>query len=250
LGRNKRLLALLLFSVYLISCGIDEFYYLPQVPENNINTSFNTDATVILPPIPSQFYYADGYLIFYKIYISDHPTSSEITTQPEMLRINNALNSDFIALSSFTNPANQSIVTHLTTFTNRSFFELELEGEDLRRLLSNRGGNFSIHFPPIIGVSPFLSFTDGTGNTVTYDLFRNSDLNFEPDQLFFYSDELVEYTDTLNAINNDVSLRLDRLSGHAYVSMYLVAKGSNPVNFQTILSKPTHINIFKLSNAN
>jgi len=253
-------LILFLLPVYFSACGIEEFYYLPQVPQANIHTSFNTEANVKLDPLSEV--YASGYSIYYRIYISNHFTTAGgiDIPQSEMSTINSSLNSDFTNFISFTDPTNYSSLPNSNTFRSRTYHELELQNKNINDVLSKRRCEFKLNFLQFAGECPTLILLDSDTQEEleSYNLFRNSGngnnngINFtpEPDQYFFYSAELVDKTDLNAGINNDVLKRSDSLSGHAYVSMYIVAIGSNPTNFTRLFSKPTHIGVFKLPDVN
>ena len=227
----------------LISCGIEEYYYLPQVSENNIIRSFNTHAEINFPPIPSEYYYAANYKIFYKIYISDFNTEADIT--PDLMPgINPTLASDYRMFEPITDPTNTTSITSINTFRNNKYYELQLEGEDINNILSKAGGSLSISFSPVTGFIPTVSF-----GGQTYNLLRSSSLiSPEPrNNLYFQNtQELRNYSFAADINKNaDVAGRAGT-SQLAYVSMYIVASGTNPVNFTGIYSKPTHISVFKL----
>ena len=252
-----------LLPVFLLTCGIDKFYYLPQVSQGDIRVSFNTSADISLSRLsnnPEYSSYSPTYSIFYRIYISNALRNAEIQ-QSDMSTINSALNSDYSAFYSLTDPTNYSALTTANTFKNRNYHELELDDNaNLGNVLEN-GGSFKINFPQSSGDRPSLI---DNSNDVSRNLFRNSGngnnngLFFtpEPDRYFFYSAELIEKTDiqiTSGGINNDLVLRNSSKDenniGHAYVSMYIVAVGVAP-DFSRVLSKPTHIGVFKLPDLN
>jgi len=232
----------ILLAVFLFSCGIEEYYFLPQIPQTNITTTGNTGAVINLPPI-SQYYYATNYSIFYRVYISDFLTDSSIS-QSQRAQINPSLASDFNALEPVANPANASAVTSSNTFRNRNFFELEFDGESISSVLPADGGRLNIVFPTARGDFPTVSFDGGQ----EIRLRRSSNLTSpEPrdDLSFRNTPELNSYANAVSTINADVAGRSGN-SQYAYVSMYIVAVGYDNTLFTQIYSKPTHISIFKL----
>jgi hypothetical protein len=243
---QKTLVIFVLCLLFLLSCGINEYYYLPQVPENGIERIFNTEAKINIPSnlLNQVDHYATGYVIFYKIYISNVPFG----TITEILNNNPRINSDYIMLFPYTDPSNTTSITSLTTFSGRGFYELELEGTNIRNtVLSKNGGNFSIQFPPINGEIPYLEYN---GNR--YFLFRSNGggtFNPKPDRYFLSSSDLNEYANAVSTINADVSGQ-SGISEFAYASMYIVAVGQDPRNFSRLYGKPTHINIFLLASLN
>ena len=79
---QPNILIVILLAAFILSCGIEENYFLPQVPEAYISRELNSDAMLIIPSI-DQYYYALNYTIFYKIYISGHSTSGAIQSAEE-----------------------------------------------------------------------------------------------------------------------------------------------------------------------
>jgi len=262
--QGKLLFLLVLFPFYLLTCGIDKYYYLPQVSQGNIKMTANTEAEVYLPRLSNNSEYSSynpGYSIFYRIYISNNLINAEIQ-QSDMSTINSTLSSDFSAFFSLTDPTNYSSLTNASTFKNRNYHELELDSANISEVLTGNGGTFKINFLPIVGERPAIIDTgrkdSNTGEDYTRYLFRNSGsgnnngiiFTPEPDRYFFHSPELIEKTDipiASGGINNDVALRNNRKDefDYAYVSMYVVAVGVAP-DFSRIISKPTHIGVFIL----
>jgi hypothetical protein len=231
-------------SVFLLTCGIEQYYYLPQVPEINIRTEFTTSAVITLPSL-TNYDYAFNYLIYYRIYTSGHDEPGTINTSSIRSIISSDLAGDYNAIYPNTDPTSTASGTPANTlFDNRKYFKLELEGVDIDNILSKGGGNVRISFPQSLGDYPELSFNDGT----PYRLYRSGDLiSPEPkgDRYFRNTADLRAFEKAISTINADVSARSGLLD-YAYVSMYIVAKGIHTVQFTPIYSKPTHISIFKL----
>jgi len=232
----KRLKMPVIFSAFffLFSCGIEEYYYLPQVPESNITRLSNTEAKIIIPSIGTLpgdvFYYATGYTIFYRIYISGSYTTGEITTTSQMDQINTSLTNDYNTFYPYTT-TNNTLVISENTFRNRGYYALEFSSN---YTIPKSGGILEFEFPAA-GV-PIAKIAN-----INYNLLRTSSAP-QPDRNFFYSTELNQIANSSN--NPDVARNTSE--GYAYVSMYIVAVGTNQDNFTPIYSKPTHINIFRL----
>ena len=238
----------LLFSAAFFSCGIPEYFYLPQIPEVNVTTTLNTEAAIVLPPISDDYYYAGNYTIFYRIYTSNFPTESST----ELSQISPALSSDYNAYYEATNPTNTSVITSLNTFRNRNYFELEFEGVDIAAILPKGGGILRISFPTLSWDYPVASITSINDGEQYFRLRRSSQLiSPEPrEDLSFRNTPQLRELENANAnINADVAGSTGETQ-YTYVSMYIVAKGVNPDNFTSIYSKPTHISVFKLTDAN
>jgi len=246
----KRLKTSVIFTLCLLallSCGIEEYNYLPQVPESNITTNL-TDKADITTPSLTGISYATGYVIYYKIYI----ISTELGTVSELISNNTRISSDYNALYSYTNPSNASSIPSINTFKGRGFYELELEKADIKdTLLTTSGSSFSIQFPLTDGKPPFIDSEDNP-------IYRSTDggaFNPKPTgagyRYFFSSPEMNDYANAIPTVNADVSGQ-SGVSEFAYASMYIVAVGTNQNkgNFSRLYGKPTFINIFKLPRIN
>lgn len=232
---------ILLTGVLFTTCGIEEYYYLPQVPENSITPDSNIGATIIFPAI-SSYYYARNYEIFYKIYISDH-------LAPAFIPINNfslihpSLYSDYYYFSAFTNPVTSSTIS-ANTFRNRNYFQLALDGININSQLSASGGTLRIEFLPLTGPYPIAAFNGGPEIKLRRSLNLISPQP-SSDLFFRNSSDLRAFSNAISNVNADVAGQSSD-PPYAYVSMYIVAVGTHPANFTPIYSKPTHINVFKL----
>jgi len=244
-GKMKQRRLLLIFTLCLLtllSCGIEGSYYLPQISESSVGRVFNTAATVQVPAIDmTEHYYASNYVIFYKIYIS----SLDSNTIIDILNNNSRIASDYSALFPYIDPTSTSSIPSLNTFSGRGYYELELEGADIRKtILTTGGGLLNIQFKPIPGERPSVIF-NATREFILYRSNGGGTFNPKPDRYFRGSSDLNDYTNAMPTINADVSAQ-SGTTEFAYVSMYIVAVGQNPDNFSRLYGKPTHINIFKL----
>jgi len=240
----KKLAILFLFSFFL-SCGIQEYYFLPQVPENNISSILADSAKIILPSI-TQYYYAENYSIFYRIYISGENLSS--IQESNMSSINPELARDYNSLLRYTDSTG-TLVTNANTFDALKYYEIELDGKKVEDIFTKSGGTLDISFPNSPGSYPTVSLNSGDA----INLLRSGQLRspLPRDDLSFrnYS----ELNDNANATaenNADVAGRADITQRYAYVSMYIVARGYNNELFSQIFGKPTHIHIFRLPEIN
>ncbi|WP_461254980.1 hypothetical protein [Treponema sp. R80B11-R83G3] len=234
------------FCFFLLTCGIDEYYYIPQVPEEVITSEKNTKAVINIPPnlLNDVSHYATGYVIFYKIY-----TSNDDNDSIEILKRFPRISSDYTGLSSYTDRTNATSIPSSTTFSGRGYYELD--GINIGTVLSINGGSFSINFDPIPGVEPYIEYR---GNKLIL-LRSNGEGKFNPepeDRYFFSTDDLKDYEKSSQrnpTINADVSGE-SGIPQNAFVSMYIVAVGRHPRNFTRLYGKPTHISIFKLPQEN
>lgn len=240
----QKLVILASVLLVLVSCGIDEFYYLPQLPEDYITRNMNTEAVINLLPI-DEHYYAGSYTIFYRIYLSETNNDGYIT-QEIMPSISSSLSADYSILYSLTDPLNTTAITSSNTFSNRGFYEVEFDGRSITEVLSRNGGEIRILFPTATGEFPKAILSNGE----EIILNRSGKLiSPEPrnDRSFRNTSELRENESANANVNADVAPRPGSTPDYAYVSMYIVAAGTNPTTFSPVYSKPTHINVFRLT---
>jgi len=247
-------LVIITLCLFFTTCGIEDLYYLPQVPENGINTTFNTSAKMTIPTnlLNSVDYsYATGYSIYYRIYFSN--TDDDNINENIKITNNNypGLSTDYNYLYPYTNSTDTTSITSSNTFRSRGYYELELENKDITTFLKS-GGTFDIQFPIIYreGEKPSIEYNN---NGIKINLLRSDDrggFNPRPDKYFLNSDDLQKPEYANSTFNADVWINNNFDNNVAYVSMYIVAVGTNPTNFQAIFGKPTHIGIFKLTPSN
>ena len=246
---------MLLIIFIFTACGIEEFYYLPQVPQENISVELNSNALIIIPAISSEFYYASGYLIFYRIYLSD--VLLETINENNFAKINPSLLSDFNFLSSYTDVTSNTILTTSATFTGRNYYELDYKIE-IDFEMNKNGGNLSLNFPPEENAFPTATFTpsDKIQSAAenlkrSVDVIRDSQTNIsEPNRYFRNTVELCNNSNAVSAYNADTAPLQNKNPEYAYTAMYIITTGQNPETFTRIYSKPTFIGVFKLPDAN
>jgi hypothetical protein len=236
----------------LVSCGIDDYFYLYPVPVGNIQVQSNSYATVILPNINLQdFYYFTHFTIYYRIYISDIQELAALQlSQPILNGINPVLSTDYFYIFPYTtsNTQNTQVVnTSISTmFRNRSYYTLALENADIENNVldaSSLGRTLTLDFLQTPGTVPSLLIND-----VRYNLFRsngNGVFNPLPDRYFINSSQLHAGENATSAINADVVDKSVSGPRYTYVSMYIVVTGIDN-NFSPIDSVPTFIGIFLL----
>jgi len=246
MNRKKIPVIFLLCILTLSTCGLEDYFYLPQISEGRITTDsdeITTKVEINTPSLSSIDYpHARGYVIFYKIYICSESNVSNGNIS------NSRIKSDYDTLYPYTNPANPSSIPSLTTFSSRGFYELEFDGGIKSTILSTSGSSFDINFP--------LVFSEGFPNSpyvlygVTgYRLLRSKN-GFNPlpnNRYFLSSDDIRNSANATSAINADVSKGNENgIYGNAYTLMYIVAVGQNTNTFQRVYGKPTFISIFRL----
>jgi hypothetical protein len=236
----------------LLSCGLEAFYYIDNIP---LSVYEDTSSTVNLPSSSYEGYstYFKNFIIFYRIYSSANfvQTGMILTgsgTNNDRITINSALNSDYNSLWSLTDITSTSFNPSTSlenTFDNRNYFKLALEGADVDSVLGSRalGGTLLIRFDPRNTIQPTLNLS-GT----SYVLQRATDLSApEPDRRFLNAPELYDRDNANVDINADVAAGTGEIR-YTYVSMYIAAKGTSlEMPPQNIYSQPTFLGIFRLS---
>ncbi|MDR2480215.1 MAG: hypothetical protein LBD48_13030 [Treponema sp.] len=246
----------------LLSCGLEEYYYIHYVPQSDIDMQQTNTATIKLPASSSEGYstYFTNFVIFYRIYITCDNSIGRIDTPEQRTTISTSLASDWSSLNSSTDTTSTSVNTNIgSTFSNRKYYPLVLEGTNIDNLLGSSngsllGGTLVIHFLANTGEWPTLTVNNGT----PYRLIRSNNGGvFSPlpaDRYFLNTTELCDSANVTPQINDDIA-RIDTAnqqasdSGaarHAYVSMYIAAMGLNIQSLTTIYSIPTFIGVFKL----
>jgi len=237
----KFIFIVVFFVLLNISCGIDEFYFMPQVSEGWIERNSNTDAKISLPSINQT--YASGYRIFYRIYLSDDNGG----TFPDNTNFNSSFNSDYNSLLRFIDPTNTTSVPSVNTFSDSRYYEIDYS-------ISTSGGLVSIIFPTAQREFPMISINNGTETRILRSPVVTDMLELSPEnssnpvheRFFRNTSGLNNNSNATSSVNADTA---SGSSGNAYVSMYIVAVGQNPQSFARLYGKPAFINVFKLPNA-
>jgi len=247
------LVNMVLTAGLFFSCGLDEYYYLDQIPLSSIKVTDTTQADFSLP-MRTSFSYVDDYVIYYRIYTSNLSFSGTIPTSSSpadhLQDINRSLRSDFDRIYPSTDPLNTSANTAIANLF-RSLNYYELEWEDSRKPEKfdlNIQNDVQILFSPNPGRQPTISINAGIPGGRTYTLNRSTNgrvFHPQPDLYFMNHSDLTDPTKATSTINADTAPGVSG-SNLTYVSMYIVALGTDAENFTSIYSKPTHIGIFRL----
>jgi hypothetical protein len=249
--KPHRLLVPAVFAVWLVSCGLEEYSYISAVPQGNITVVLNNTATIQLPGSnPGNAFI--NFSILYRIYVSAQNESGQIQTSSSALSaINSSLASDYAAIYPSTDVTSNTTNTNVGgTFKSRGYYEIALEGTNIRTLLDSGslGKTIVIDFPPIVGSIPGITF-DGTAN---YNLYRSrgedyiqTDANrsLPEDRYLQNHADLYAGSNSTGKTNMDVAGSSTSTS-YTYISLYIVATGKDKMT--TIFSRPTFIGIFKL----
>jgi len=249
------------FSLFcLLSCGLESFYYIDNIPYSDINTTVS--ATITLPSSGDEGYgnYFTNFIIFYRIYISDIQESGRIaeaaTNNVNNKLLNTALNSDFASLYPITDKTSTTVSTANleNTFLTRKYFKLELENADIVRVLGSGslGRRLTIFFTGETGKKPTLTLD----NDVPINLLRdstsigNNASSVMRRRNFLNHPDLYNPANAVAEVNADVARdsKTNADFRYTYVSMYIAATGkSYELPPRSIYSQPTFIGVFRLA---
>ena len=237
---------LILFACFfLLACGLEDVPFIPPVPQSNVSRVMNNRATVRIPNdfAGSPFTH---FAVYYRIYVSDVPLSSTIssTSYPA---INPALVSSHNFFHPYIDSTTQVNVDMGRLFNTRGYHLLALQGHSLSGVLSSSAWGTEIVFDFSSGRAPTM-IAGGT----TYTLWRSNGgglFDPQPDRLFLNRDDLYRRENITPTINADVVDIPDVPAGvrrYTYAAMYITAVGINVATYSNIYSTPALIHVFLL----
>ncbi|MDR0732277.1 MAG: hypothetical protein LBF63_11455 [Treponema sp.] len=232
--------------LFLHSCGIESYYYLPEVPAGNITTSTNQLASINLPSISVPYF--THFALYYRIYIS----YQQMADTGNLGDVNTTLNADYRYFTPYTDAGASTSINVASIMTNRNYQSLFFDtGSGISSdLLSTRnGGTLRIEFP-LSGTSPYINYPTSGGSTGTARLIRsdgNGAYNPRPDRSFLDSDSLKDPANISTTVNADVvDASGSGSTRYAYASVYIVSVGLNEQTYTPIFSIPSFVGIFRL----
>jgi len=248
----------------LLSCGLDDVPFISPIPDWGWSHSVTGTTTIRLPSGGDEGYgeYFRNFIIFYRIYLSTVLEPADIINEPgQRSSINPTLNTDFGHFVRLTDHTDATVSTAGldTTFINRGFLRLNLEGADVDTVLGrgSLGAAMRIVFAQeFMGQRPRLILNDDR----TYYLRRAEHSprfgEFDPepsgDLSFLNHPALRHGPNVTEQINADVVNRTGVPEidiQHSYVLMYMVAEGRGLTTPPTrVFSQPTFLGIFMLPN--
>jgi hypothetical protein len=244
-GLAARVFGVLLPLLFLLSCGIETYYYLPPVPA--VSTSANTYATINLPDI-STYSYFTHFALYYRIYISNSNAGVSSYDAASLNLINSMLSADYQALLPYTSTTNTSTANMAVVMGNRGYQPLFFEtGSGISSDIlttSPPGFVFNISFQPSGSIAhPEFS---STPPAISYYLKRSTGGGtvVPEDRYFNYNSGL--HTGKTPTINTDVVDTSDAIKDYAYAAVYIVTTGLNDQTFAPVYSIPTFVGIFRL----
>lgn len=242
------------------SCGLEDYIYLE--PVQIVEVTSDSRVRIVFPDNSTNSNFRN-YTIFYRIYISDFPSTGTIP-ESQHININTALDSDYNYLKPYTNNDNVSPNAVLSAFNSRHYYFLYVTTDKsneigLERLLGTVGyGGFpspsqndtiTLDFTDSTkGPFMILSYEPGAPPHTEFYLFRTRNITALPDRLFFNNNTLNDGSFIMNTTNSDVQSKAG-ISGtrYTYVSLYILATGIDN-NFSVVFSRPKHAGIFRLPN--
>ena len=248
-GIMPRIITFIFAVLCLLSCGLEDYSYLPPVPQSSIRMTDNTRATINIPGSYSSYSNFYTFKIYYRIYISGYQTVGEINTTTEMNSINRTLTSDYNAIYPSTDTTSTTANTSIESlFRNRRYYELSLTGTGINNFLASSVGrtvtlNFTGNETPnmeISGTSYLLNRSTGDG------VFKpEPDLYFRNTQDLYDSDK-ANTDQNADVANVNSTETVPASPRYTYISFYIVAAGFNQNNLTTFYSSPTFIGILRL----
>lgn len=239
----------------LLSCGIDVIYYIDYIPQGRYDDTF---ASIDLPSSSADGYsiYFTRFIIFYRIYISGVDVSGTIQTDAHRREINSMLDSDWISLYPLTDITSTSVSTFglENTFSNRGYFVMALEDENINSVLDDKslGKTLEFAFPPT-GERPAITIGGRSYVLQRAVTGQKSNLTIDfipaPDRYFLNHSDLCDAAKIINTINPDVAPNTGSTLQYTYVSLYIAAAGKSLEMPPTVVySQPAFVGIFKLAN--
>jgi len=241
--------------LFFNSCGLEDYPYIFPVYQANVETmQMDTWAKVRIDNNNQSNDYFSNFSIFYKIYLSDYNNPGNPSIVLNI--ISPALYSDYNYFYNYIDSTTNVTDNMESLFMNRGFKYLYFEGSRVFRmdelLTSSVFNRYLVFDFSSLGGPPTIEITqlDGSPDRGPFQLMRSKD-GFDPlptDRYLTASDELRSGKNIDDKINGDIATISDPLDSYlyAYVAMYIVATGYNPVNYQSVYSTPSLIHIFRL----
>jgi hypothetical protein len=257
--------ALISIGGVVLSCGIEEYSYVGAVSQGNISVELNNKATIRLPSAGDIFHSGFTHFgIVYRIYVSEQNQSGQIPAPPSTAfrDINPSLYSSYQTIYPYTDPTNTSLSGNISgTFSGQGFYELTLEGSDIRNVLNlnSAGGTVVLEFPAVPGTPPTLTLNGGTAYRLFRSLGRNGTdgiNNAYPNnplpadsRYFLNHSELNAGSPSPNPSYENMDVAGNSIASSArrytYASLYILSVATTDgVNY--IYSKPAFIGVLKL----
>ena len=241
--------------LFFNGCGLEDYPYIFPVYQANVEaTEMDTWAKVRIDNNNQSNDYFSNFAIFYKIYLSDFPNTGNPALVLDL--ISPTLHSDYSYFSRYIDSTTDVTENMESLFINRGFKYLYFQGMQILRMDDLLNGSvfnrYLIFDFSSLGGPPTIEITrlDGSPDRGPFLLMRSKD-GFDPlptDRYLVTSDDLLAGKNLDDKINADIAVISNPKESYmyAYVAMYIIAAGYNPVNYQSVYSTPSLIHIFRL----
>jgi hypothetical protein len=245
--KSHKIILIFLLSVFLWACGIEDIPYIDPIPQGNITQVMNNRAVVRIPADSPGTTFTN-FAVFYKIYVSDIPQASTISTS-SFSAINSTLASDYNNFRVYIDSTTQVNVNMDTLFQNRGYKYLVFEDPDtnINTILSESSFGQSLEFDFSSSKRPTMTL--GKTNYVLWRSDGGGLFSPRPDRYFVNSEELWNPANINNQTNADVVNKAnlpDSGRRYTYAAMFIMAVGVNPASYSNIYSTPSLIHVFLL----
>jgi hypothetical protein len=231
-------------SLFLCTCGLEDYPLISPVPQSNITQVMNNHATVRLPNNYAGTPFTN-FAVFYRIYVSN--VLQATTTSSSYSAINSALASDYNSFSTYIDSTTLVNTDMDALFQGRGYKYLNLQGNNISAVLSSSVLGTNLDFDFASSKAPTMT----VGSTV-YTLWRsdgNGLFTPRPDRLFMNKEELWRTENINDKTNADVVNKSDIQAGdkrYTYAAMFITAVGINTASYSNIYSTPSLIHVFQL----
>ena len=235
----------------LISCGVDEYYFIHPVSQSSIVPEMNNRAIVRIDTSNAGNSAFRNFIIFYCIYVSDADIPSTISTV-SFNAINPVLLSNHNTIRPYIDSETHVGVNLDNLFRGggRRFRYLELSNANIDIVLGANAIGSTLIFDFASFQNPTMTVSNG-GGTATYTLYRsNGSGSFAPQpDRFFVNREALSRNEFINdQFNADVVNRsgIPVWPRFTYAAMYIATIGYDLNSHTNIYSTPSLIHVFRL----
>jgi hypothetical protein len=224
-------------SFLLASCGIEDYPFIPPVPNANVTASnYNV---YVNSPLPVGNNYFLQYNIYYRLYQSGTLESGTGTdmTGTVLSTMNSQLASDINALFSLVQEDSTS-ATGVSQLQSRSFLQLfGFEWASCYLDFSTSPPRISVNAPSDENPVPDAS-----------DLQRYREMTLPNDNYSLSATAISENIPTTGSISDINTAGSQGASGfnYYYIALYIAAAGTDPAAYQPIYSRPTFLGVYQV----
>jgi len=248
-GKFLAIIILFLSLLVFISCGLEDYPYIDNIPQSNITQEMNYRAIVRIPSTNTSAF--SRFIIFYRIYVSNR--SEQSPTPGIFSTMNSVLAQDYNSIAPYIDSDTLVNTNMDTLFSGRQYKYLFLENHNIDDVLSDESS-----YPSIRGATLIFDFSSSKNPTMTigssvYTLMRsngNGAFNPLPPDRYFVNREDLWKSENINANTNADVVNMSGITESdlhfTYVAMFIAAAGINPNTWSYIYSTPSLIHVFEL----